>query len=208
MSRRAALGVMAAAALGYLALSTFLMSQAPDHPATLALLFGPLVFGAVGGAVQHPRPTRVLIAAAALAAMALLMLPSVAAAVDARHAYVAQHAAIHLMLAGGFAATLRPGRTPLITAMAKSLHAHWSPELELYTTALTRLWVWYFIAMVLVSLLIYAAFPWTVWTLFCTIFTPASAALLFVGEHAWRYHAHPEFERISISAAWRAYRSR
>lgn len=208
MSRRAALSMVAAATLAYLALSTFLMSQAPDHPVTLALLLGPVVAGATIGALRDRRPLNMAIAAACLAGMGLLMVPSVAAAIDARHAYVVQHAAIHLMLAWGFAATLRPGRTPLITSMAKTLHAHWSPELERYTTALTRLWVRYFIAMVLISLMLYATLPWTAWTLFCTVLTPASAALLFVGEHVWRYRAHPEFERISLSAAWRAYRSR
>ena len=120
--------------------------------------------------------------------------------------YVLQHAGIHLALAFSFGLTLRAGSTPLITAMAQTLHEQFTPEMRAYTRWLTGLWTAYFAAMVGVSLALYALAPWPWWSLFGNVLTPLAAAALFVGEHLLRYRRHPEFERVSlraVAAAWR-----
>lgn len=173
-------------------------------PWAVAALFGPLVL-AVGSSAWLRRQWLLLGACAALVAW-LAWLVQRGGVADINRMYVLQHAGIHLALAWSFAVTLKAGSTPLITALAARLHRQLSPELRAYTRWLTGLWVLYFVAMVVLSALIYAWAPWPWWSLFCNVLTPAFAVALFVGEHLVRYVRHPEFERVSLRAALGAYR--
>jgi uncharacterized membrane protein len=123
--------------------------------------------------------------------------------------YVLQHGAIHLALGWSFAITLRPGSTPLISALARGLHTRlgqdFTPALAHYTRLLTALWVAYFVGMVAVSALIFWLAPWPVWSVFGNLVTPLAAGALFVGEYLLRYRWHPEFARITLRAAFEAY---
>ena len=121
-----------------------------------------------------------------------------------------QHAALHALMGFGFGITLRPGATPLITQLAERLHQEFTPEMRLYTRQLTAAWALYFVGMIAVSALLYLSAPWSWWSFFCNILTPLAAVLFFVGEYAWRYHRHPEFERVSMAQAvqaWRRFRA-
>ena len=128
---------------------------------------------------------------------------------DMQLMYVLQHGAIHLALGWSFAITLRPGSTPLISALARGLHTRlgqdFTPALAHYTRRLTALWVAYFVGMVAVSALIFWLAPWPVWSVFGNLVTPLAAAALFVGEYLLRYRWHPEFARITLRAAFEAY---
>jgi hypothetical protein len=77
-----------------------------------------------------------------------------------------------------------------------------------YTRALTQLWCAYFLAMIGVSLALYALAPWPWWSLYCNVFTPLAAVAFFAGEYAWRWWRHPEFEFISPLSVWLAFRQR
>jgi uncharacterized membrane protein len=125
---------------------------------------------------------------------------------DANRLYVLQHGGIHLALAWAFGSTLRSGSTPLISALAASVHEHFTPAMQAYTRWLTGLWTVYFIGMVAVSALIYALAPWPWWSLYCNVLTPLAAVGLFLVEHVLRYRRHPDFERVSLRAAVNAYR--
>ncbi|MDE2277182.1 MAG: hypothetical protein KGK09_12890 [Burkholderiales bacterium] len=204
MAARTALAALVAAGAGYALLGHWLMVNAPDRPWTVALLFGPLLLALAGAGWQRRQPW-VLVACAA----GVLLLGGVVArggVADIDRLYVLQHAGIHVALGLSFGLTLRAGSTPLITALAQSLHEQFTPEMRAYTRWLTGLWAAYFGAMVAVSLLLYALAPWSWWSFFGNVLTPLAAAALFAGEHIVRYRRHPEFERVSLRAvvaAWR-----
>lgn len=198
------IAAVAAALAGYALLSHLLMVHAAQQPWAVAVLFGPLVL-AVGGAAAHRRQWPLL--AACIAGVALLAWVVVHGGVaDMQRLYVLQHGGLHLVLAWTFGFTLREGSTPLITAMAQTLHRNFTPELRAYTRWLTGLWVAYFLGMVVLSVLIYALAPWQWWSLFGNLITPIAAVSLFVGEYLVRGHRHPEFERVSLRSIVEAYR--
>lgn len=195
----------AAALAGYALLSYWLMVHATAHPWTVAALFGPLVAGmAATGLARRHGPT---LAGAALLAAALALVTARGGVADVSRLYVLQHAAIHAMLAWSFGITLRRGGTPLITMMAERIHDRFTPEMRRYTRWLTQAWAVYFVAMIVVSFAIYGLASWETWSVFCNLVTPVAAGAFFVGEHLVRRLRHPEFERVSLAAAVRAYRN-
>ena len=60
--------------------------------------------------------------------------------------------------------------------------------------------------MVALSLGLFAAAPWWWWSAFANLVTPVAAVALFVGEYLLRYRLHPEFERVTLGQALKAYR--
>ena len=198
------LAVAAAALAAYSVLSHVLMVHFAQQPWAVAALFGPLLAAVVGGGWLR-RQWALLAACAALVAW-LAWLVWRGGVADINRMYVLQHAGIHLALAWSFAVTLKPGSTPLISAMAQRLHKNFTPALRAYTRWLTGLWVAYFVGMVVLSAALYALAPWPWWSLFCNVLTPLFAGALMVGEHVMRYVRHPDFERVSLRAAFGAYR--
>jgi uncharacterized membrane protein len=194
---------VALALVAYALGSGALMAYAPEHPWSVAVLFGPLL-GAflLGGLLKRHVPTLALGGAATAAVVAVAW----NGGASVQWLYMAQHAAIHASLAYSFGLTLRPGSTPLITLLAQQVHTVFTPAMRAYTGALTRFWVGFFVAMIGLSLVIFLLAPWPLWSLFCTVLTPAAAGAVFVAEYFWRYWRHPEFERISLATAAQAYR--
>ena len=191
----------------YALLSNALMVYAPSQPWTVALLFGPLLLAISALGWQRRQPLTMLACAALLLVLVAVVWRGGVA--DAQRLYVLQHGAIHLALAWSFALTLRGEAQPMITVLARGVHGKlgqtFTPMMAGYTRGLTALWAAYFVAMVVVSALLYALAPWPLWSVFYTVLTPLSAAALFVGEHLWRYHRHPDFPRVSMQAAFEAY---
>jgi uncharacterized membrane protein len=201
------LAAAAAALAAYALLSHWLMLHAAQKPWAVAVLFGPLVAAVAAAGWQRRQP---LLLAACGAGVAVLALVVARGGVDdVNRMYVLQHAGIHAALACAFGFTLRRGGTPLITALARSVHLRlghgFSAELVAYTRWVTGLWTAYFGAMVLLSLAIYLLAPWPWWSAFGNLFTPLSAAALMIGEHIQRYRRHPHFDRVSLRAAIAAY---
>lgn len=190
--------------VAYSLLSWGLMAKAPDRAWTVLALFGPLLAAlALAGWQRRHGPT--LAGCAALAVVLVVVWQR--GGVDLKGLYVLQHAAAHAVLAWMFGITLRPGATPLITAIAARVHRQpLTPALHAYTRRLTRGWVVFFVAMIAVSLVLVVVAPWGWWSFFCTVLTPGAAVAGFVGEHVWRRIAHPEFERVTLHTAWQAWR--
>jgi uncharacterized membrane protein len=194
---------VAAVLIGYAGVSWALMTFWPTGWFAVATLFGPpLVAMALSGVVQ--RQPRTLLACAALTAALLFTL---SLGVSANLLYVIQHGTIHAVLAWTFGISLRAGSKPLITAMAERIHEHFSEAQRAYTRQLTFAWMIYFLGMIALSGLIYGLMPWSVWSVFCNVATPLLALGFFAFEHVLRYRLHPEFERVTLAAAARAYRS-
>ncbi|MDT7836738.1 hypothetical protein [Aquabacterium sp. OR-4] len=202
MNTRLLLGGLALASYGLL--SYALMLHAADAPWTVAALFGPLLLPPLAVAW---RQRRLLLALLGLAAAAGLVLIVAAGGLgDVRRLYLLQHVAIHLVLGAGFALTLMPGRTPLITAMAGRLHAM-TPAKSRYTRGLTWLWLGYFAGMAVLSLAVFALGSWAAWSLLANVLTPVCIATVFGLEYLLRYRLHPEFERVRLADVVRAWRS-
>jgi uncharacterized membrane protein len=196
--------IAAAAALvaGYATLSYVLMARWPDRPWSAALLFGPLLIALAAAALAR-RHWPTLAGCVALAAVLAVVVQRGGVGVQAL--YVLQHASIHAVLAWTFGITLRPGSKALITMLAERVHERMMPGQAEYTRALTRAWTIFFVAMIVVSLTIYATLSWEAWSLFCNLLTPLAAVGFFAVEHVLRYRLHPDFERISMARAFRAY---
>ncbi len=187
----------------YALMSHALMVYAADRPWAVAALFGPLLVAFAGVAVRRRNAPALL---ACIALVALLVLVVARGGVgDVNRLYVLQHAGIHLALCAGFALTLRPGSTALISHLALRLHGDMPASQHAYTRRLTAVWATYFGAMVLWSLGLYLFAPWPWWSLFANLLTPLSAAALFVVEHAMRKRRHPEFKPATLRQALRAY---
>lgn len=199
------LRIAALAALGlvYVLGSHLLMTHAPASPwAAVGLLAPMLLVSALGAwqAAQHWLAGLLLALTLALCAVAVFGLP-----VSMPLLYLGQHVAINAALGLWFASTLRAGAQPLIAAMAEKIHGHLTPTMARYTRNVTRAWVAYFAAMVLLSLLLHLLAPFEVWATFANLLTPLTVAAMFLGERLLRYRLHPEFVRSSIADAVRAY---
>ena len=190
---------------GYAVLSHALMVVAADRPWAAAALLGPLVLAVTTLALKQRHWPTLLACSAALAWLAYVAASGESQSIA--RLYLLQHAGIHAALGCMFGYTLRPGATPLISALAARVHKRYTPEVAAYTRRITLVWATYFGMMVALSLALYAWAPWWWWSLFANLVTPAAAIALFVGEHWLRYRLHPEFERASLAQALQAYRA-
>lgn len=189
------LALVASAVLGHV-----LMSRAPASPWTALVLIGPMAMVTIVWLwrVGHRMSGIALTVAVGVLGWAILE-----RRVSTQGLYLVQHAGIHAALAGWFWATLRG--TPLIVQVARRVHAL-SPAMEAYATKVTGAWVVYFVAMAVMSILLFVQAPFETWSAFATLFTPASVVAMFAGEHWLRYRLHPEFERVTMRRALRAWR--
>jgi uncharacterized membrane protein len=107
-------------------------------------------------------------------------------------------------MAAWFGSSLRT--TPLIEQVAQRVHPM-TPDMKAYAGKVTKAWVVYFVGMSVLSVALYALAPFAAWIAFATLFTPLSLVVMFVGEHWLRYRWHPEFERVTLKRAVRAWRN-
>jgi uncharacterized membrane protein len=198
----ALLGVVA-----YAVLSHWLMLTAAGTPWAVAALLGPLLL-VVAAAAWRARQWLILAGlGVGVAWLARVVLHGGVA--DVSRLYVLQHAGIHLALGASFAASLQggaQGRLSLIGRIAEQVHGRLSPAMAAYTRQVTIAWVAYFALMALASVWVYFAAPWSTWSLLANLVTPLALATMFVGEYLLRYRLHPEFERVALIDAVRAYR--
>lgn len=194
--------LVALAVVAYEVLAHWLTVHAAASPWALVIVWGPLLLSLAGYAAARRRWWLLL------AAIGGLVFVAVAGSVsDLQRLYLFQHAGIHAVLGLVFAATLLPGRMPMITKVALRVHGGRMPEAKFaYTRRVTQAWVAYFAAMVAASLALYAWAPWAWWSAFANLVTPAAMVLMLVGEWRLRYWLHPEFERVPITTAMRAFR--
>lgn len=197
------LALLLIAGVGYAVLSQWMMLYHADAPWALAVLLGPLWLTALGlAASRFGVVGGVLAAVAGLACFALVLRGEVG---DPNRLYVAQHAGMHALLAAWFGSSLRGDGLTVIGQFAQRVH-HVTPDMRIYTRHVTQLWTGYFVSMVVASLAIYAWLPFSAWALFANVLTPVFIGALFIGEHLMRYRLHPEFERVRMIDAVRAFR--
>jgi uncharacterized membrane protein len=128
-----------------------------------------------------------------------------------RHAFAAAPSiAINLLLAAGFGATLRPGSSPLLTRIATAAFPlDMSPSFDRYLRALTLVWVVFFVAMAVASLLLALYASFATWSLFVNVLTWPCTAAVFLCEWALRrtfFRHFPAHTPLQILASIGAYR--
>jgi len=201
VARIVAFGLAGAA---YVAGSHWLMTQTEASAWNVVGVLSPMLVIITVGAWRSGHRW---VGSAAVLALAALCVQAMLGVKASSHAlYLAQHAGINFFLAVAFGSTLRAGHTPLISTVALRVHGgHLPPRQLLYTRTLTRAWVIFFLAIVAVSLALYAFASFEAWALFANVITPIATVVMFGGEHLLRYRLHPEFERASVADAVRAY---
>jgi len=203
---RARVIAVGVAAVAYVLGSHWLMTGAPASPWNAVVVVGPMLAAAAFLAWQRGR--RLLATLAALAAAALIVQAWRGDGLAASSIYVAQHVAIHVLLAFAFGLTLQAGREALVSALARRVHGTLTREMEIYSRKVTVAWTVYFAAMAALSLALYAFAPFDAWATFANLVTPLAMLLMFIGEYLLRYRLHPEFERATLGQAVRAYADR
>jgi uncharacterized membrane protein len=196
------LAIVALAVVGYAVLTHWLTVHAAGSAWALLIVWGPVLLSLAGYAAAR---RRWLMLSATIGGLALV---AVAGSVsDLQRMYLLQHAGIHAVLGLVFAATLRSAQMPMITKVALRVHGgHLSEPMHAYTRQVTVAWVVYFGFMVTTSLALYAWAPWPWWSAFANLVTPVAMVLMFVVEWRLRYWLHPDFERVPITTAMRAFR--
>jgi len=204
MGARAVL--IAAAGVAYVAATHWLMTRAPASDWNAVVVVGPML--ALAAWVAWQRGLRLLAAALVAGTAALVAEAWRGGGFAPASLYVAQHVAIHLLLALVFGMTLLRNREPLIVALARRVHGRLTPDMAAYARKVTAAWALYFVAMAALSLLLFRYAPFETWAVFANLATPVAMVAMFVGEHLLRYRLHPEFERATLKQAMRAYSNR
>lgn len=109
------------------------------------------------------------------------------------------HAGAYLALLWYFGRTLRPGREPLITRIARRIHGSVPPDMERFTRRLTVAWCVFFAGQVLVSGLLLAFAPHDIWSMFVNVLDLPLLALMFVAQQVYRALCFPRVPTVSIA---------
>jgi uncharacterized membrane protein len=137
----------------------------------------------------------------------------VVAVLRARHAlpdlnllYPAPHIVAYLLLLWLFGRTLRAGREPLVTRIARHVHSGLPPDIELYTRRVTWAWCIYFVVMATISVALFAFAPLRVWSWFANVLNIPFILSMFAAEYVYRVLRFPNFSHASFFTAIRAAR--
>jgi uncharacterized membrane protein len=185
--------------LGYQLLVHLGVTASALDPARAALLAAPMV--AVGAWILVRSPHRlmwILVLAAAVAMTWFVGHASVAL-------YGVPHAAAYLFLLWLFGRTLREGREPLITRLARLGRGDLPPAMEAYTRKLTLAWCVFFAAQLAVSALLLHLGWLESWSLFINVLNLPLCALMFVGDYLYRVARYRDWPQSSIAKVIRAY---
>ncbi len=199
---RSRLALLLIAGAGYAVLSHWMMLYHATAPWAIAVLLGPLWLTVLG--MAGSRFGAWGIAATAVAGIVVFALILRGDAGDPDRLYVLQHVGINAVLCGWFGLTLRGEGLSLIGQFAERIH-HVTPTMRVYTAQVTAVWTAYFAIMAIGSLVVYLTLPFATWSFLSNLVGPILVGVLFVGEHFVRYRIHPEFERVRIIDAVRAF---
>lgn len=119
--------------------------------------------------------------------------------------YLTEHIAANSMLCWFFAHTLLGERTPIVTTLARTIHAEMPKKIERYTRQVTVAWALFFAVQVLLSLLIFNTASIEMWSLFANVLNWPLVILMFVAEYACRKRVNRDFPHATIKQSIDAY---
>lgn len=120
-------------------------------------------------------------------------------------AYGLPHAVAYSLLLWYFGRSLRSGREPLITRLARRVRGTLSPELERYTRRLTVAWCAFFVAQITASAALLALAPLDTWSFFVNILNAPLVVAMFLVDFAYRFARFRDQRVTSIPRMWRAF---
>jgi uncharacterized membrane protein len=120
-------------------------------------------------------------------------------------AYGAPHATAYVLLAWLFGRTLRRGREPLITRLARRVHGTLPPRLEAYTRNVTIAWTVFFSGQVAISAILFEFARLDTWSLFVNVLNIPLLALMFAGEYVYRVTRYRDYPHASVARSMRAF---
>jgi uncharacterized membrane protein len=112
--------------------------------------------------------------------------------------YFLQHAGSNVMLAAVFGLSLARGRQPLCTRLAEVVRGRLGPDVLRYTRAVTLAWTLFFLAISLVSTVVFLSASIDVWSVFANFLWLPLILLMFVAEYLVRLRKLPHLEQHSI----------
>lgn len=118
------------------------------------------------------------------------------------------HACIHGGLLAWFAHSLRPGREPLVSSLARQVHGPLDADLAGYTRNVTRAWCVFFAAQLATSATLLAFASAKTWSLFVNVLDLPLVALMFVGEYGYRVIRFRNGNPASLAQSIKAFRHR
>jgi len=119
--------------------------------------------------------------------------------------YGVPHAAAYLFLLWLFGRTLRDGREPLITRLARHGRGSLPPAMETYTRRLTIAWCVFFAAQLALSALLLHLGWLESWSLFINVLNLPLVALMFAADYLYRVARYRDWPQSSIANVIRAY---
>lgn len=196
---------LVAAGAGYAVLAHW-VTASPEHAAGGALLaVAPWLVVALVMAWRSSRPA--LGAVLCLLAAAALWLQRDALTRNFAWVYLLQHVGIFLSLGLGFGLTLRAGRQPLVTRLARLVHGTLDADALAYTRRVTWAWTAFFVAVAGVSAVLFVLAPLAAWSVFANLATPLLVAAMFVAEYLVRLRMLPRLRHNGVLESVRAWRA-
>lgn len=110
------------------------------------------------------------------------------------------HWGIYASLLATFALTLRPGREPLITALARRMHGDIPDEMVRYTGRVTLAWCCFFGFQLIVSVTLFCFAPLVAWSTFVNLLDIPMVAAMFGAEYFCRLRCLRDPPRYSLAA--------
>jgi uncharacterized membrane protein len=191
--------------LGYEGIVHWLLVSGRAESLGPIFAFAPLLLIGAWLLLRYSRAGGVALIVGAIVAVAIMRarhgLP------DFRLLYPVPHIGAHMLLLWMFGRSLRAGREPLVTFMARRVHGGYlPPDIELYTRRVTLAWCIYFAVNAAISIVLFAFAPLGVWSWFANVLNVPLILLMFVAEYAYRVWRYPNFSHASFFTAIRAAR--
>ncbi|MDP2057895.1 MAG: hypothetical protein Q8K35_09085, partial [Thiobacillus sp.] len=119
--------------------------------------------------------------------------------------YFLQHAGTYAMLAAVFGVTLANGRQALCTRFAEAVHGSLTPEEVRYSRQVTLAWMLFFLAISLISSVLFFFVSIEVWSVFANFLSFPLILLMFAVEYLVRLRKLPQQKKHSIMDGMLAY---
>jgi uncharacterized membrane protein len=119
--------------------------------------------------------------------------------------YLIQQLGFYGLMAATFGVSLLPGRLPLCTQLADKVHGPLGPPELRYTRQVTAAWVWFFVANMAATVLLYAFAPLRTWSLFVNFCSLPLIGLMFAVEYAIRRRVLKQVHTGGLIATLRVY---
>ncbi|HTP63310.1 MAG TPA: hypothetical protein VMJ14_14655 [Burkholderiales bacterium] len=178
-----------------LSLHYAILFAAPDWPARInaaaaaaGVLIWAIAAGSLGAGILAAALIAILFGTLVLSPRLLLFAPPVL---------------INAALGAVFAASLRPGRTPVICIFASLEHGELPADLARHARLITWFWALLLAAIGIISLLLAALAPMETWSLFVNVVSYAMIATLFTGEYLYRRLRFRHYPHASLPAVIR-----